>query len=116
MNIFNYFPSLLICTLLFGFFGCQSKTTETAANATLETPKFPDTIFMDIDSTGKMHLGTKEISDTEELKKMLLDSCRNIKKQGGKMPILEYHTHGDVLMGTRGALKDIFLEVEQEIK
>ncbi len=97
---------------------CQSTPNESATTSTT-TPaqvSFPDTVFVHVDSTGKMTFGGKEIPDTDALKLAIADSLRSIQKQGGKVPALWYRTHGDVLMGMRGALQDVFMEVQAEVK
>ncbi|MEI6409355.1 MAG: hypothetical protein WCR52_08235 [Bacteroidota bacterium] len=99
------------------FFACQQTPAgTTAAKPAPPTITVPDTIFVEVDSTGKMRFGGKDISDTDVLKARLSDSLSTFRKLGGKVPAMWYHTHGDVLMGMRGALNDVFTEVKEAVK
>lgn len=93
-------------------FACQQTPSGTAAaKPTPPTIAIPDTIFVEVDSSGKMLFGGKDIPNTDVLKARLSDSLSTFRKLGGKVPAMWYHTHGDVLMGMRGALRDVFTDL-----
>ena len=101
--------------------GCQSSPVDKQAETTTDTPATPiatapDSIFVDVDSMGQIRFGGKDVPNIQALHMALTDSMQVLKKQGGKLPALGFRTHGDVLMGMRGALNDVFLAVQEEME
>lgn len=102
---------ILVTSIL--LFACQPAPTVNNSKSTTSIAVIPDTIFVEVDSSGKMLFGGKDIPDTDVLKARLSDSLSTFRKLGGKVPVMWYHTHGDVLMGMRGELFDVFTEVKE---
>ena len=75
-----------------------------------------DSLVIHVDSTGTIRLGNKKIS-LDELEDKLVDSMRIIKKNYSKLPdTILLRTNGDVLMGTRGAIKDMIMDAKDKVK
>ncbi len=108
------------------FFACTEAPTSTGntnvqtdtimPRTTGENVSTTDSLVIVVDSTGAIMMGN-EVVKMENLKTELIDSLQMIEKKYGKMPdTIICRTKGDVLMGTRGAIKDVILEAQMEAK
>jgi biopolymer transport protein ExbD len=87
----------------------------TVANRSLNDHSATDSLVINVDSTGNMTLGNQKV-DIESLTTKLTDSLQSIKKQYGKLPdTIICRSKGDVLMGTRGAIKDAIMDAKEKV-
>ena len=123
----HYFTAFMLC---FCFLACKqtpkatdNTTTQTAADSTAKraleataAPKTtPDSIIVSIDSMGKVTLGNRSVT-LDELPKLLVDSCKTLKKTTGNTPkTITYKSNG-AMMGIRGAVKDAIQEARDSLK
>ena len=91
--------------------GVQMDTTKTRSmSETVST----DSLVIVVDSTGAIMMGSEVVS-MANLETKLVDSLQSIKKMYGKLPdTIICQTKGDVLMGTRGAIKDAILDAKEK--
>lgn len=93
--------------------GVQTDTTTTRS---MPQNMPTDSLVIVVDSTGKITMGTEVVS-FENLESKLVDSLTIIKKIHGKLPdTIICNTKGDVLMGTRGAIKDAILDAKEKVE
>ena len=123
----HYFTAFM---LFFCFLACKqtpkatdNTTTQTAADSTAQraleaatAPKVtPDSIIVNVDSMGRVTLGNRSVT-LEELPKLLVDSCKTLKKTTGNVPkTITYKSNG-AMMGIRGAVKDAIQEARDSLK
>ena len=90
----------------------MDSTTLKSTTTTVST----DSLVIVVDSTGAIMMG-KEVVSMANLEIKLVDSLQNIKKLYGKLPdTVICNTKGDVLMGTRGAIKDVILDAKEKVE
>ncbi|MBL7815458.1 MAG: hypothetical protein JNL70_10620 [Saprospiraceae bacterium] len=75
----------------------------------------PDTLVVWADSTGNISFGDKKALTYEQLETVLADSLKAIKTLYHTKPdTIILKTKGDVLMGTRGAIRDVISDVKEK--
>lgn len=93
-----------------------STQTDTTTSRSMSENVSTDSLVIVVDSTGAIMMG-KEVVSMANLETKLVDSLQNIKKIHGKLPdTVICHTKGDVLMGTRGAIKDVILDAQEKVE
>lgn len=121
---------VILSFLVIGFFGCEEKPKPTEnAIAKADSLRSPalirdmasspslDSLVIVVDSKGNMSLGNGAIADLEKLESKLTDSLQFLKKTYGKLPdTVLLRTKGEVLMGTRGAIRDIIEDAEEKVR
>jgi PBP1b-binding outer membrane lipoprotein LpoB len=127
--------TIFTATLLSGliFFACKEtpkptantaemaqKAADSIANRSIETmaaapTTLPDSLIVMIDSMGKTTLGNREVG-SDDLTKILVDSCHSLKKTFGKVPkTITYKSNG-AMMGVRGAVRDAIEDAQEILK
>ncbi len=107
--------SLFACT------EAPKSTENTNVQTDTTTRSLPETVSTDslvivVDSTGAIMMGSEVVS-MANLETKLVDSLQIIKKMHGKLPdTVICNTKGDVLMGTRGAIKDVILDAKEKVE
>ncbi len=90
----------------------MDSTTLKSTTTTVST----DSLVIVVDSTGTITIGG-EVVGFDNLESKLVDSLQIIKKMHGKLPdTVFYRTKGDVLMGTRGAIRDVISDAQQKVE
>ena len=85
-----------------------------ASIRTVQDSLSSDSLVVLVDSTGIIRVGNQKIK-LENLETKLVDSLKVFKKKYGKLPdTILCRTKGDVLMGTRGAIKDAILDAQEK--
>ena len=93
--------------------GIQKDTTNTRS---MSENVATDSLVIVVDSTGTITMGS-EVVTFKNLESNLVDSLQIIKKTHGKLPdTIICNTKGDVLMGTRGAIKDAILDAKEKVE
>ena len=122
-----FFTAFMLC---FCFLACKqtpkatdNTATQTATDSTAQraleaaaAPNItPDSIIVNVDSMGRVTLGNRSVT-LEELPKLLVDSCKTLKKTTGNAPkTITYKSNG-AMMGIRGAVKDAIQEARDSLK
>lgn len=121
---------VILSFLVVGLFACEEKPKPTenaiAKADSLHSPALVrdmssspslDSLVIVVDSKGNMSLGNGAITDLEKLESKLTDSLQFLKKTYGKLPdTVLLRTKGEVLMGTRGAIRDIIEDTEEKVR
>ena len=123
----RYFTAFMLC---FCLLACKqtpkatdNTTIQTVADSTAQraleaaaVPKTtPDSIIVSIDSMGKVTLGNRSVT-LDELPKLLIDTCKTLKKTTGNAPkTITYKSNG-AMMGIRGAVKEAIQEARDSLK
>lgn len=121
---------VILSFLVVGLFACEEKPKPTenaiAKADSLHSPALVrdmssspslDSLVIVVDSKGNMSLGNGAIADLEKLESKLTDSLQFLKKTYGKLPdTVLLRTKGEVLMGTRGAIRDIIEGTEEKVR
>lgn len=121
---------VILSFLVVGLFACEEKPKPTenaiAKADSLHSPALVrdmasspslDSLVIVVDSKGNMSLGNGSIADLEKLESKLTDSLQFLKKTYGKLPdTVLLRTKGEVLMGTRGAIRDIIEGTEEKVR
>jgi hypothetical protein len=120
---------VILSLLVVGFFACEEKPKPTenaiAKADSLHSPALVrdmassvslDSLVIVVDSKGNISMGS-EIANLEKLENKLTDSLQFLKKTYGKMPdTILLRTKGEVLMGSRGAIRDVIEGVEEKVR
>jgi hypothetical protein len=126
---------IILLLLVIGFFACDDKPQQTDNTVvkvdTVVSPVYPvspvtprglmapvgfDSLVIVADTKGNIKIGDQTV-DLEKLENKLVDTLQFMKRSYGRLPdTIIYHSKGDVLMGTRGAIKDAILDAKEKVK